>query len=136
MRRTVTVTLGVGAAVLLAGCGGGGGGEDVKPIPPTRVTADKPVSVRADEYSFNPESILVADPGAAPAEITVELRNDGAQAHDLRLRRGGEDVGGTPIFGPNETKTAKVSLDPGSYEMFCSVGNHEDLGMKGTLVVE
>ena len=131
------LTSAVAVAVALAGCGsGGGGGEDVSPIPPKTFGAGEQVVVKAREFRFNPESLLVEEQGGGPASVTIELRNEGNQAHDLRLRRAGDDVGGTPIFGPKQTRTAKVSLDPGSYEVFCSVGDHEALGMKGTLVIQ
>jgi plastocyanin len=128
MLRALTV-LAVGAAAL-PGCGGddngGGGGGAVT------VQANAPIEVTADEYKFSPESIVV-DGASGPLKIT--LRNDGATAHDLRVQRDGEDVGGTAIFGPDQSKTATVALEPGKYDFICSVGDHEALGMKGTLEV-
>jgi plastocyanin len=129
MRRALTL-LAVATAVL-AGCGGddGGGGDG----PATTVAGDEPVAVTAREYEFEPASIVVEKP-SGPVEI--ELTNDGAVAHDLKVRDGGDDLGGTPIFGPGQTQSASVQLEPGSYEFYCSVGDHEALGMKGTLEVE
>ena len=132
MRGTLTVS--VAAAVALSGCGGddGDGGSGA---PAVTVAAGKPLAVKANEYRFEPAS-LVVDSGAKGASVvTVELKNDGAVAHDLHVRRGADDLGGTPIFGPGQAKTAKLSLTPGSYDIFCSVGDHEALGMKGTLVL-
>jgi plastocyanin len=129
MLRALTL-LAVGA-VALAGCGGdddGGGGGGAVTVP-----ADAPIEVSADEYKFSPESIVV-EGGGGPLKVT--LRNDGATAHDLRVQHDGEDVGGTPIFGPDQSKTATVALKPGKYEFICSVGDHEALGMKGTLEVK
>ena len=100
------------------------------------VDAGRPVTVAADEYEYSPESIVVTGSGSGATKLRIELENDGSQAHDLRVRRGEEDVGGTPIFSPGETKTAEVSLDKGEYEIFCSVGDHEQLGMKGKLTVK
>ena len=50
--------------------------------------------VTGREYSFDPDRVVVR--GAGP--LTIELRNDGDLAHNLRVRRDGEDVGGTPSF--------------------------------------
>ena len=117
-------------AAVLTGCGGGddGGGG-----PAVTVSGDQPVEVTATEYDFEPSSIVVKKPSGP---VQIELTNDGAVAHDLKVRDGADEVGGTPIFGPNQTKGASVDLEPGSYEFYCSVGDHEALGMKGTLEVK
>jgi uncharacterized cupredoxin-like copper-binding protein len=71
--------------------------------------------------------------GAGPLRIV--LRNDGSVAHDIRLRRGGKDVGGTPSFAPGGSMAVRLRLAPGTYEMLCTVGDHAQLGMRGTLTV-
>ena len=129
-RMTRALTLLAAAALALAGCGGdddGGGG------PATTVAAGKPLTVKADEYSFAPENIVV-EGGSGPLKITLE--NDGGTAHNLRVEKDGKDVGGTAIFGPGQSQSASVTLEPGKYEFICSVGDHEALGMKGTLEVK
>ena len=128
MRRALTLV--ALTAAVLTGCGGDddGGGEAA-----VTVKGDQPVEVTATEYEFSPSSIVVQKP-SGPVEI--ELTNDGAVAHDLKVRDGGDEIGGTAIFGPNQTQSGKVDLEPGSYEFYCSVGDHEALGMKGTLEVE
>jgi plastocyanin len=128
--RTALTLLAAGTAAL-AGCGGddgGGGGGAAVTVP-----AGKPFEVKASEYKFEPANIVV-DGGSGPVKIT--LRNDGALAHDLRVEKGGDDVGGTPTFGPNQSQTASVTLEPGKYDFICSVPGHEGLGMKGTLEVK
>ena len=70
--------------------------------------------------------------GASP--LTLTLRNGGSLAHDLRVRRGGRDVGGTGIFTPGQSQTVRLSLPPGSYQFLCTVGDHAQLGMRGTLI--
>jgi plastocyanin len=118
------------AALLLAvGCGeddGGGPGRTVT------VDAGKTVAVTARDYTFAPDRIVVR----AAGPLTIELANDGDLAHNLRLRRGGEDVGGTPSFPGGRTESARVRLEPGAYEMICTVGDHAELGMKGELEVK
>jgi plastocyanin len=126
MRRALTVL----ATVALAGCGGGdgGGGSAATTVP----TGGK-IAVTAKEYSFSPKTIVAG----AGGPHTLELTNDGAQAHDIQVRnKDGQSFGGTPVFGPNQTKTTILRLSPGEYEFFCSVGDHESLGMKGTLTVK
>ncbi len=67
--------------------------------------------------------------------VRIALRNDGDLAHDIHLQRDGEDVGGTPSFPPGDTRSVRLRLQPGTYEMLCTVGDHAQLGMKGELKV-
>ena len=128
MRRTLTFSL--MCACALAGCGGSGSGGGGKSV---TVPATKPIAVTATEYAFDPGTITVTGGGG---DVRFELKNAGSQAHDLHVLKGGEDVGGTSVFGPDQTQGANVKLQPGTYDFVCTVGNHADLGMKGKLVVK
>ena len=95
------------------------------PPPPARV------QVVAREFSF----ALSRQPIKA-GWATIELRNAGQDAHDLRLRR----VGGTRTYAWPVTQAGAVvdetfKLLPGRYVLYCSVANHRALGMSATLVV-
>lgn len=114
---------------LAAGCGGDDDGDTGRTV---TVDAGGKLAVEAREYSFDPSGIVVS--GAGP--LRIELRNDGDLAHNLRLRRDGKDVGGTPSFPGGRTESASVDLEPGTYELLCTVGDHAELGMKGTLEVK
>jgi plastocyanin len=129
MRRTGTACL-LLAATALAGCGGGGGGGGKS----VTVKASQPVRFTADEYKFDPKSVTL-DASGKPATLAIELHNSGALAHDLRVKRGGQELGGTSIILNGKDARATVRLTPGTYTFFCSVGDHEALGMKGSLIV-
>jgi len=118
------------ALAFFAGCGG----DDSKPSRTATVPAGGPIEVVGKEYSFDPKTLVVQ--GGAGKEIEIRLKNDGTLAHNLKVVKDGKDLGGTPTFQGGETKGGKVKLDAGSYEMVCTVGNHEQLGMKGTLKIE
>jgi plastocyanin len=126
-----TVATAVFAAVALTGCGGddngdGGGGS-------TTVEAGRSVTIVGDEYSFKPSTVVVQGAG----RLTITLKNDGSLAHDLKVFSDGQELGGTPIFqGGGTTKSGTVNLEPGSYRFICTVGNHEQLGMRGKLEVK
>jgi plastocyanin len=123
--------LAVPCALLLAaaGCGGGDGGGPSRTV---ATGAGGTVRISADEYRFDPDRVVVRGPGV----LRIVLRNDGSVAHDIRLRRGGKDVGGTPSFAPGGSMAARVRLKPGKYELLCTVGDHAQLGMRGTLNVK
>lgn len=127
------------AAALLAGCGGSGdgkgdsgGGSKAKTL---EVDAGQKIEFTADEYSFGPSKVIVTATDAEPIDLEFSLKNDGSLAHDLHVVKDDQDLGGTPIFGPGKTDEGKATLAPGSYEFICTVGDHAQLGMKGTLTV-
>jgi plastocyanin len=113
----------------LAGCGGD---DDEEPARSVAVNPNSTLGVTADEYSFDPGRVVVG--GAGP--LTIRLRNAGELAHNLRVERDGEDIGGTPTFGGGETQAGRVNLEHGRYEMVCTVGDHAELGMTGELEVK
>jgi plastocyanin len=128
-RMVRTLTFSLACVCVLAGCGSsnGGGGKSVT------VPASQPIAVTATEYKFDPGTITVTGGGGS---VRFDLKNAGSQAHDLHVTKGGQDVGGTAVFGPDQSQGATVKLSPGTYEFICTVGNHADLGMKGKLVVQ
>jgi plastocyanin len=114
-------------AAFAAGCGE----DDDEPGRTVTVESGTAVAVVADEYSFDPETIVLTGGG----ELTVELENQGALAHNLRVFDGGTDIGGTPTFVGGDPRPGTVTLEPGEYELICTVGDHADLGMTGKLEV-
>ena len=129
-RRPVRRLLPLTALLLVSA--GGCGGDDDEPGRTVTVRSPATLPVVADEYSFDPETIVLLRGG----ELTIELENVGSLAHNLRVFDGGSDIGGTPTFTGGETRSGTVSVEPGEYELICTVGNHADLGMTGTLRVE
>jgi plastocyanin len=113
-------------ALLATGCG-----DDEEPVRTVTAPANATLRVVATEYDFDPAAIVVS--GAGRSRLT--LRNEGSLAHNLRLFRDGRDVGGTPTFSGGRTETVLLILEHGNYRMVCTVGDHEELGMTGTLRV-
>jgi plastocyanin len=122
--------LAVPCAILafLAGCGGDDDEERARSV---TINPNATLRVTGDEYSFDPGRVTVR--GAGP--LTIRLRNDGELAHNLRIERDGEDIGGTPTFPGGQTQSGRVNLEHGRYEMVCTVGDHAELGMTGELEV-
>jgi plastocyanin len=115
------------SVLALAGCGG----DDDTPGRTVTVEPGETLTVVADEYSFDPETIVLTGSG----ELTVELDNDGVLAHNLRVFEGETDVGGTPTFVGGDPRPGSVRVEPGAYALVCTVGDHADLGMTGKLTV-
>jgi plastocyanin len=86
----------------------------------------------AKEYSFDPAGIVVRGPGV----LRLTLSNEGSLAHNLKLMKDGEELGGTPSFPGGQSRSARLRVASGDYEFVCTVGDHAALGMKGKLEVE
>jgi plastocyanin len=117
------------ALLLLAGCDGDageGGGRTVT------VKGGGTLRVTAKEYSFDPARVVVEGRG----QVRIELKNAGSLAHNLRLTRGGSEVGGTPTFRGDRTESGRVRVRPGTYRFLCTVGDHAELGMRGEMEVK
>jgi plastocyanin len=108
-----------------------GCGDDSEPGRTVTAPANATLRVVADEYSFDPSTVVLGGAGT----LTVRLRNRGTLAHNLKVLRGDEDIGGTPTLPAGRSGAARLNLEHGSYRIICSVGDHEELGMRGTLRV-
>ena len=120
MRSIQIRTVGLLAALSLVafGCGNGD-------------TADRSNdhTIEAGDLFFDPED-LAANAG----EITFTMENTGAVEHDLRVDETGDEIIG--VIDPGETATGSVTLDAGTYTLYCSVVGHREAGMEASLDVE
>ena len=114
-------------ALLVAGCGG-----NDRPGGTVTAPASGSVRVTAKEYSFDPSTIVVRGGGT----LRLTLVNKGTLAHNIKVEKDGRVIGGTPAFPAGESSSATVRLASGTYEFLCTVGDHAELGMKGTLKVD
>ena len=124
MRRSALVL--ALCSLLVLGCGDDG--EQGRTV---TAPANAKLRVVGDEYSFDPSTIVLQGAGA----LAVRLQNEGSLAHNLRVLRGDEEIGGTPTLPAGRTGSARLNLEHGNYRIICSVGDHEQLGMTGTLRV-
>jgi plastocyanin len=90
------------------------------------------LSVKATEFSYT-----LSRPSIVAGEAIVELNNQGEDPHNLNLELQGG--GSAPLevseAGPLENRTANFDLAAGDYRLWCSLPEHEEKGMKATLVV-
>lgn len=112
--------------LLVAGCG-----DEDEPGRTVTAPANSNLRVAAEEYSFDPATIVLQGAGT----LNLTLRNVGSLAHNLKVFRGDEEIGGTPTLPAGRRESTRLNLEHGSYRMVCTVGDHEELGMTGTLRV-
>jgi plastocyanin len=129
--RTGLVVVLVAFGLALAGCGGDDSSSESGASDGGTSTSTETSEVQmSDQLRFDPAEVTVSE-GA-----TITVKNDGTLQHDLKLRQNGKEVGGTDLVDGGKSASLKVTVKPGTYEMFCSVPGHEDGGMKGTFVVK
>lgn len=68
---------------------------------------------------------------SVPAGGTLAVTNDGTQVHNLVIT----DDGRTADLQGGESEDLAVAVDPGEYEVYCSISGHKEAGMVGTLTV-
>ncbi len=86
------------------------------------------VEVSLTEYQIDMPSSIAA--GA----VTFDVTNDGAEIHGFEVEGNGieEEI---EELGAGEAGTLEVDLEPGTYEVYCPVGNHRGMGMELELEV-
>jgi plastocyanin len=126
MRRCVLLA---SLLVVVAGCGSSsdeGEDEDGAPAaPPVRT-----ITITETEYKLDPSSVDLDKPGTYAFEVV----NDGGVAHALEVEGEGLEEE-TDTIDPGGRATLTVTLEGGSYELYCPIGDHKDRGMEGKAVV-
>ena len=89
---------------------GGGGGQ----------------TVQVSEKEFK---ITLPSTTLKPGSYTFDLSNDGKIPHDLTIQGLGVTKAHTPVINGGQHATLKVKLAAGTYDFYCSVPGHKQLGM-------
>ena len=121
--RTIATLL-VAVTFALAACGGDDGDDAPNGTP------SQTFSIIESDFTLTPATVTIDAPGT----YTFEATNDGGVDHSLEIEGNGvEEV--TETIGPGESASVTVDLETGTYEMYCPIGNHRDLGMSGEVTV-
>ena len=83
--------------------------------------------ITATEEDF---SIALDSTDLAAGDYEIDVVNAGGATHDLVVEKDGEDVAKSDTIAPGETGTVSVSLEPGEYVFYCSIGTHRAMGME------
>jgi uncharacterized cupredoxin-like copper-binding protein len=116
------------AALLLSGCGGGdsSSSDGTSPSESTSSSASQGTPVTAVEKEF---SITLSPSTFSPGTYTFNVENQGAIAHNLTINGPGVDTQATQTIEGGQSAQLTVTLQKGSYELWCSVDSHKDQGM-------
>ena len=125
-------------ALAISGCGGGGEEKATPTSSPKATRTSSPtesagvLSLQADQSQLKfDKSALSAKPG----KVTIVMQNPSALPHDVAIEGNGVDVTGKTV-NQGGTSTATANLKAGTYTFYCSVDNHRQAGMEGTLTVK
>ena len=88
------------------------------------------VSLSETEFKIDP-----ADATAKSGSVTFDVSNDGSTVHDLEVEGNGVEESTDPIEAGSSDQLT-VDLKPGTYEIYCNIGDHRAQGMEGTLTVQ
>lgn len=119
------------AVLAVAGCGGNENPPDL----PAKAPAGEPLTLTAREYLFTPNRITLRGARGRPVRQQIDLRNQGELAHNIEVLDGDEVVGKLSSFPPSQERALTVPLAPGRYELVCTVADHDEKGMRGTIEV-
>jgi len=83
-------------------------------------------TVQVSEKEFK---ITLPSATLKPGSYTFDLSNDGKIQHDLAIDGPGVNNAKTPLINGGQHATLKVKLSTGTYDFYCSVPGHKQLGM-------
>ena|GEM_PF-459298 len=83
-------------------------------------------TVQVSEKEFK---ITLPSTTLKPGSYTFDLSNDGKIQHDLTIDGPGVKNAKTPLINGGQHATLKVKLSAGTYDFYCSVPGHKQLGM-------
>jgi uncharacterized cupredoxin-like copper-binding protein len=99
---------------------------------PKEAKAAEGKSVPVTEVDFK---IKLDQTKLGAGKYTFELKNDGQQPHNLTIDGPGVTNAATPTVNSGGSATLHVALKPGTYELYCSIPGHKQLGMDRKLTV-
>ena len=115
--------------LLMTGCGDDDDddGDDTGATP----AADaQTVNVTLTEFAIEMPSTIQAGP------VSFIVTNDGEVEHNFEVEGEGIEEEFEENLAPGETQTLNIELEPGTYEVYCPVGDHQGQGMTTELTVE
>ncbi len=139
-RRLALALTALAVLPFAAGCGGeerGGGtgtgttGTAAKEQTQPRGKPVATVTISETDFKLRPANPTIPKPGV----VEFTAKNDGQSPHALEVE-GPTGEAETEVIQSGETTKLKVDLSrPGTYVMYCPVGNHRELGMVGKVKV-
>jgi uncharacterized cupredoxin-like copper-binding protein len=138
-RFAALFVIGAAVAVPMVGCGGSSDDNSTSNAAAAPASTSgggsgggNTVDLTATDFKFDP-----SEPSVKSGNVTFNLKNDGQVTHSLEIEDvNGEDKELEGDVSPGSNGTLAVNLKPGTYEFYCPVDNHRDMGMTGEITVK
>ena len=85
------------------------------------------------------ETDFALDPSQVSTEsglVRFNVTNEGNTTHNLEIEGNGVEEELPADLAPGDSGEVSVELEPGTYTMYCPIGDHREQGMEGTVEVE
>lgn len=124
----------VALAAALAACGnsGSGSGGTGATSSPTQHGKAGPTTVTVQLTEYH---LALSSKTFKAGDYTFVAKNAGHIVHSLEIEGQGSDVGLPNGLQPGQSAQLKIMLKKGSYELYCPVDGHKDMGMKTEITV-
>ena len=116
-------------ALLAASCGGSGSGATSAGSPPLATSGASTSSGTQVTASLTEFHIALSQQSFPAGTYTFAVSNDGHATHALEITGPGLSNAQTASLSPGQKANLTVTLQSGSYDFFCPVGNHKAMGM-------
>lgn len=123
--RTVLSVLPIVLGLVLAACVTEGDDSTEATPPP----GDAFVEVLLDEFSIE------MPPEVGFGTVSFEISNVGETTHSFAIEGPGVSEQLDGDLSPTGTEVLTLELEPGTYTVWCPIGDHRDQGMETTLTV-
>jgi uncharacterized cupredoxin-like copper-binding protein len=137
-RFAALFVIGAAVAVPMVGCGSSSDDNSTSNAATPASTsggssgASGTVDLTATDFKFDP-----SEPSVKSGNVTFNLKNDGQVTHSLEIEDvNGEDKELEGDVSPGSNGTLAVNLKPGTYEFYCPIDSHKQMGMTGEITVK
>lgn len=128
MTRRITVAAGAALTLTLVACA-------PAPSASEAPAADGGAAGGAGSVDVSLTEFMIDMPSSIPAgEVTFNVTNDGTTEHAFEVEGGGMEEE-TEDLAPGDSATLTVTLEPGTYTIYCPVDDHRGMGMETELEV-
>jgi plastocyanin len=127
MKRTLPAIAASLALLVLAACTSENDDNATEGTPPP---GDAFAEVLLDEFTIEIPDTITA------GTVSFEITNNGEMEHSFAIE--GEGLEADELeqsLAPNESFTYTAELEPGTYTVWCPIGNHRGEGMEATIEV-
>lgn len=122
----------IAAAITLASCSSGSSNPTTTTVPSTSAGTTAGTAMMVTESEF---TITLPSKTVPAGTYTFKVTNKGKFAHNLTVDGAGVQDKATPTLAPGSTGDLTATLQKGSYEFYCSVDSHKQMGMDVTVQV-